>query len=192
MDRPNLHPFSMCRLNLESIESTLRKVQHDFPRINKSLVSYRDPMNDVMIDNLVSGYSFIDTQIGDTNNLFALGNLHNLIEINTLVLCGTDPAKREQFKQHLKATETQFYNQTPGGVRDIIEWCEMHKRVSIWMRVAGVYIRMLSHPQLFIEGNHRTGAVIMSYLLGREGKPLFVLSVDNVMLFLISHRALET
>jgi Fic family protein len=38
---------------------------------------------------------------------------------------------------------------------------------------------VLSEPQLFIEGNHRTGALIMSWLLAREGKPPFVLSVDN-------------
>jgi hypothetical protein len=42
-----------------------------------------------------------------------------------------------------------------------------------------VYIRILSQPQLYIEGNHRTGALIMSYLLVREGKAPFVLTVDN-------------
>jgi hypothetical protein len=44
------------------------------------------------------------------------------------------------------------------------------------MRAAGVYIRMLSEPQLFIEGNHRTGALVMSYILARDGKPPFVLT----------------
>ena len=38
---------------------------------------------------------------------------------------------------------------------------------------------MLSRPQLFIEGNHRVGALVMSYLLVRDGKPPFVLTVDN-------------
>ena len=40
-------------------------------------------------------------------------------------------------------------------------------------------MRILSKPQLFIEGNHRTGALVMSYLLLRDGKPPFVLTVDN-------------
>ena len=48
-----------------------------------------------------------------------------------------------------------------------------------WRRAAGVYVRILSEPQLYIEGNHRCGALIMSYLLAREGKPPFVLTVDN-------------
>jgi hypothetical protein len=38
---------------------------------------------------------------------------------------------------------------------------------------------MLSTPQLFIEGNLRTGALVMSYVLIRDGRPPFVLSVAN-------------
>ena len=33
--------------------------------------------------------------------------------------------------------------------------------------------------QINTEGNHRCGALIISYLLAREGKPPFVLTVDN-------------
>jgi PBP superfamily domain len=48
-----------------------------------------------------------------------------------------------------------------------------------WDRAAGAYVRMLSRPQLFIEGNHRTGALLMSYILVRDGLPPFVLSTDS-------------
>jgi hypothetical protein len=34
-------------------------------------------------------------------------------------------------------------------------------------------------PELFIEGNHRTGALVMSYILAREGRPPFVLTAGN-------------
>ena len=44
-------------------------------------------------------------------------------------------------------------------------------------------MRILSKPQLFIEGNHRTGALVMSYLLVRDGEPPFVLTVDNAEAF---------
>jgi hypothetical protein len=40
-------------------------------------------------------------------------------------------------------------------------------------------VRILSQPQLYIEGNHRTGALIMSYILVRDGEAPFVLSVEN-------------
>src|SRR5262249_43544607 len=55
----------------------------------------------------------------------------------------------------------------------------LHQKESSWKRAAGVYIRVLSEPELFIEGNHRTGALIMSYILARDGQPPFVLTVDN-------------
>jgi hypothetical protein len=44
-------------------------------------------------------------------------------------------------------------------------------------------VRILSKPQLFIEGNHRTGALIMSYVLLRNGRPPFVLNVDNALAY---------
>jgi hypothetical protein len=42
-----------------------------------------------------------------------------------------------------------------------------------------MYILHVSQPQLFFEGNHRTGALLMSSILVRGGKPPFVLTVDN-------------
>ena len=38
---------------------------------------------------------------------------------------------------------------------------------------------MLSTPQLFIEGNHRTGVLVMSHILMSAGRPPVVLSVAN-------------
>jgi hypothetical protein len=40
-------------------------------------------------------------------------------------------------------------------------------------------VRILSRPQLFLEGNHRSGSLIVSYLLLRDGYPPFVLKLDN-------------
>jgi hypothetical protein len=54
-----------------------------------------------------------------------------------------------------------------------------HDDQSVWSRAAGAYTRILSKPQLTIEGNHRAGALVMSYILVRDGEPPFVLSVEN-------------
>jgi hypothetical protein len=40
-------------------------------------------------------------------------------------------------------------------------------------------VRIPSEPQLYIEGNHRTGALIMSYIPVNAGRPPLVLTVDN-------------
>jgi hypothetical protein len=54
-----------------------------------------------------------------------------------------------------------------------------HRGEPVWRRAAWAYIQVLSRPQLYIEGNHRTGALIMSAKLVWEGKPPFVLTVGN-------------
>jgi hypothetical protein len=61
----------------------------------------------------------------------------------------------------------------------VVEWLSTHQRDSVWKQAAGVYVRVLSRPQLFIEGNHRTGALMMSYLLARAGRPPFVLMPES-------------
>ena len=167
------------RLNLAAIESTLRDVQRNFSSINRHLQTRRDNLDDEVLANMMAGYACIDNALGKELDLLAPGNLKHLLELNSLVLCGLDPVTRAQSVKHMAATEKQFYDNRRGGIQDVIEWHEKHKGASIWKRSAGIYIRMLSRPQLFIEGNHRVGALVMSYLLVRDGKPPFVLTVDN-------------
>jgi hypothetical protein len=64
-----------------------------------------------------------------------------------------------------------------------VDWHYAHRAESPWKRAAGTYVRALSMPQLFIEGNHRTGALIVSYLLVRSGYPPFVLTRENAKAF---------
>ena len=81
---------------------------------------------------------------------------------------------------HLQETERRFYDDpSPGGVRALMETLAAHKEKPVWRRAARAYIQILSRPQLFIEGNHRTGTLIMSAMLVWEGKPPFVLTVRN-------------
>lgn len=174
--RPGISP---PRLNLDRIEATIRAVQADFDRINGLMADRRDPMGETVVANLMAGYRFVEALVAQGVDLFAMGNHKHLLEINTLVLCGTDPAARREAVDHLAENERRFYEQEEGGIRDIVDWYAMHRAESVWQRAAGVYIRILSEPQLFIEGNHRTGALIMSYLMLREGRPPFVLSIDN-------------
>jgi hypothetical protein len=157
----------------------LRRVQREFARINERLSAPRDPMSDDVVQNMVAGYAFVDALVAADIDLFAMGSLKYLLELNTIVLCGPSPMRRQQYTRHLEATEQRFYEEREGGIQDLIEWYIRHDDESVWKRAAGVYLRILSKPQLFIEGNHRTGALTMSYILIREGKPPFVLTVEN-------------
>jgi hypothetical protein len=171
--------MSEYRLNLPAIEASLREVQREFPRINALLHSRRDSMTDAVVQQMLAGYTFVDTVIHQQHDLFDLKHIHGLLELNHIVLCGLDPAIREEHHQHLEATARRFYDQEGFDIGDILAWYQKHAHETPWKRAAGVYVRILSQPQLYIEGNHRTGALIMSYLLARDGQPPFVLTVDN-------------
>lgn len=170
-------------LNFPAIEASLRRVQQEFELINQRLSAQRDPLSDEVVENLLAGYGFVDDLVKSGVDVFSMGQHHHLLELNTLVLCGRDPARRAEFAPHIAATERRFYEEREGGIEDLVEWRARHRNESAWKLAGGTYVRILSKPQLFIEGNHRTGALIMSYVLLRKGKPPFVLNVDNALAY---------
>jgi prophage maintenance system killer protein len=167
------------RLALKAIEQSLREVQREFPKINEILHSRRDSMTDAVLENMLAGYTFIDRAVADGIDLFRPRHVTALLELNHVVLCGVDPDIREEYQTHIEATTQRFHEQEEFNIDDILIWYYRHATETTWKRAAGVYVRILSQPQLYIEGNHRTGALIMSYILLRDGKPPFVLTVDN-------------
>jgi hypothetical protein len=162
----------------------LRDLQTRFPEINQSLKSRRDSLDPAIVANMLVGYRFVDSLLARHVDLFAMGNLKLLLELNALVLCGRDEAARVRSAPHLAATERRFYEQEGGGIRDVVEWYTIHRTQSPWRRASGVYVRILSEPELFIEGNHRTGALVMSYILARDGRPPFVMTAANAKAYL--------
>lgn len=166
-------------LNLSAIRSSLTEVQRHFSRLNDCLLEPRDPFSEEVLENVLAAYALIDDYVTRGIDLFDLQHVDLMLEINATVLCGSDPANRLEFAGHLAATEKHFFNNEEGGIKDLFDWYGKHRDESPWKRAAGVYVRILSKPQLFIEGNHRSGSVIASYLLLREGLSPFVLTVDN-------------
>jgi prophage maintenance system killer protein len=171
------------RVHLAAVEASLRGLQRDFERVVGDPATGRDPMDDHVVDNMLAGYAFVDALVADGVDVFAMGNLKHVLEMNARVLCGTSPARRALYERHLQATERRFYEEREGGIQDLVEWYRSHEDDAAWDRAAGAYVRMLSKPQLFIEGNHRTGALMMSYVLMRDGQSPFVLSVDNAAVY---------
>ena len=165
--------------DLPAIERSLREVKANFTTINSQLGTPREPLDRLAVENMMSGYVFIDQLIDGKADLFAFGQLRVFLELNALVLCGRDKQVRLDCAQHLVATDKYFFDNVDGGIRDVVEWHALHSNESAWIRAAGVYIRILSEPELFIEGNHRTGALVMSYILAHDGHPPFVLTAER-------------
>jgi prophage maintenance system killer protein len=177
---PKRHAKGKVRFDLAAIERSLRAVQRDFDRINATLETPRDPLRDQVITNLMAGYAYLDTSLAHGHNPLAPGHSADLLQLNHLVLCGTDEADLKDAAKHLAETAAGFYDTTgPGGVADLMNTLAAHRDEPVWRQAARAYIQVMSQPQLFIEGNHRTGALIMSALLAGEGKPPFVLTVSN-------------
>lgn len=167
------------RIDLARVERSLRDLQRRFEAVNRSLASPREALDDEVLANLLAGYAYVNRMLAEGVDPFRRGQHGHLLELNTIVLCGTDPAARRRFHQHVEATEAHFYETPGGGIREIMDWWERHPGDDVWCKAAGVYIHALSEPQLYIEGNHRTGSLIMSFLLVRAGKPPFVVNADN-------------
>ena len=167
------------RLDLAAIERALRKVQRRFTALSQDFTEPRDPLTDEVLHNVLDGYALIDDYVARGVDLFDLQQLNLMLEINAIVLCGKDPLRRQEYAHHLTATEQHFFNNVEGGIKDLYNWYCRHHSESVWKRAAGVYVRILSKPQLFIEGNHRSGSLIVSYLLMREGLSPFVLTLEN-------------
>ncbi|WP_419788203.1 hypothetical protein [Pseudodesulfovibrio sp.] len=171
------------QLRLDLIEASLRDVQVNFERINGTLKMRREPIAEVIIKNMMSGYAYLNELLLNKVNLVRDEYKHHALELNQVVLCGTDDSVRYEFAGHMRETAIRFYNQSECNISKIVKWNKKHKSYSAWERAARTYTYMLSRPQLFFEGNHRTGALIMSAILAHDGLPPFVLTTENAIAY---------
>lgn len=176
-------PLTARRANLETIESSLKTVQREFSNINAELNAQRCCLSDQILANMMAGYVSVDAALAGQIDLFENGRSRDILELNNIVLYGTDPQRRLHYRKPLMVNEKHFYQQKEGGIGELMEAYHVHANESVWNQAAMVYVRILSQPQLFLEGNHRTGALLMSYLLMREGQPPFVLTVANAKVY---------
>ena len=166
-------------LDIPHVEELLRLVQKNFDKINDTLHMRREKLDDVILLNMLDGYTYLNKLLIHEINPLDQYELNHLLELNHIVLCGTDPVKRKDYREHITATTDRFYRQEEFSISHIRAWLKKHKKDTDWKKAAGVYVMLISRPQLFFEGNHRTGALLMSHMLVQSGRPPFVLTIDN-------------
>ncbi len=171
------------RLDIEVIRARLLDTQKHFKKINATLAVKRKPPTDEVVENLVAGYAKIDYYLLNKIDLFEMGHSHLILELNHIVLYHSTNISFEEDKSQFKATKRHFYEAKSGGIGSLMEYLALNKRADIWKRAAGLFTHVLTQPQLFLEGNHRTGSLIMSYILMSEGFSPFVLSYENAKHF---------
>lgn len=169
------------RFNLTTIEVSLNYFLQEFSRINDTLAMRREEFTPIMVSNILEAYSFLNTLLDQRMDLFTPAGLHNLLEMNHLVLCGSNQETRGQYYQHLTETRKSFLKK----IKPIKEWVLEKKSSSDPFKLAsGFYSRMLSQPQLFLEGNHRTGNILLNYLLISKGSAPYIANPTDAKLYL--------
>lgn len=179
-----LHPANKTTRELFSIadiERSLREFQAAFAAINDTLAIRREELTEQMVEQIIQAYRYLNTLLDKNMDLFTPAGLHGLLELNHIVLCGVDPGTREQYYAHLQETRRSFL----AKIRPIKDWVLRRRTAGDPYHLAtGFYSRALSRPQLFLEGNHRTGNIILNYLLISRGAPPYIVSRSDALSYL--------
>lgn len=162
-------------LQLPVIAEELYRVQRAFPEINASLHTGREDFSNTVLDNLLDAYAHLNELIVKDFSPFSSQGVAEIFTLNTLVLGGVDCDWRKSHERFLKESRERFYRM----IQPLVKWYEKHKDENPFKVAAEMYVGVLSHPQLFMEGNHRTGTLIASWILLKNNKPPFVLTVEN-------------
>jgi prophage maintenance system killer protein len=166
--------ISIC--DIEKIERNFEDVKQKFPEINKNIEVPRDEFNDFVAYNMILAYTRLNELLLADINIFSDKHVLEMLELNHIVLCGHNEKLRYEYMHHLEATRVRFFE----GLSPVKRWYNKHFEKDKVSKVAAeIFVGVLSQPQLFIEGNHRTGALIASWILLRGGMPPFVLTVEN-------------
>jgi hypothetical protein len=167
--------------NLQAIEAALQDFQNNFDSINDTLEIRRESFTPVMIGQIVEAYEFLNSLLRQKMDLFTPAGLHSLLELNHTVLCGRKQEDRQHYYQHLVETRKSFQLR----IAPIKTWVLANRSgENAWKLATGFYTRMLSRPQLFLEGNHRTGNIILNYLLVSKQAAPFIIQRDTAREYL--------
>ncbi len=176
----------ILKFNIPAVEESLLNVEQNWTKIDDSLayekIGRRDtPFDSVVRTRMMSAYIHLDALLRVGVEPFSLDSIPAMLELNNLVHFGRDWDLRLQYHKAILATSDKYYSQ----IEPIQKWYKKHmKNQPRPIKVAAeIYVAILGQPQLFIEGNHRTGSLIASWISMYYGRPPFVLSTDNAVAY---------
>jgi hypothetical protein len=173
------------RLDLDAIERTLCEVQNDWPRIDAELERHRigrkDSFTATLRVNMLSAYAYLDDLLAQRVEPFSEPSIAYMLALNNRVHYGIDRSLMAEFRTAITANAEKFHTQ----IGTITAWYRKHAERGDhpYKLAAETYVSILGRPQLFIEGNHRSGALIASWINLSAGYAPFVLSVDNAVAY---------
>ena len=179
-----VYKADIIRLDLGAINRTLVRVEGKWSKINRRLIDAgigaKDaPFDQTLRERMMCAYQYIDGLLAEGIRPFS--ELSAVFEINNMVHYGTDNLLRYEYNSVIQHTKERFFDRAPA----LADWYARHiDRGDHPLKVAAeIYVSVLGRPQLFNEGNHRTGSVISSWIDLYYGFPPFVLSADNALAY---------
>jgi len=175
------------RPNLKSIEESYSLVLKNWQKIDDELdlqqIGRKDtPFNETLITNMLSAWEYIDFFIRKKNyDLLSARGGPDMLEVNHLVHYGQNLLLRQEYQKAIEAT-TEKFSKNVLPIRDYYKK-KMTDSASVNKVAAEIYIAILGIPQLYIEGNHRSGSIVASWVNLANKKPPFVLTIDNAISF---------
>ncbi|MFW6255312.1 MAG: hypothetical protein ACOC54_00720 [Candidatus Sumerlaeota bacterium] len=162
--------------SLSQIEKSLIRFQESFDELNRTLSLHREPFTDVMLQNILEAYDYLNQLLVKNIDLFTPAGLHSMLELNHLILCGKDSKTRYEYHNHILETRNRYMSRI-GPIR---KWV-LKRRTSPdpYKLATGFYNRAVSQPQLFVEGNHRTGNIVVNYLLLSLDAPPYIITPET-------------
>jgi hypothetical protein len=176
----------ILRLNLAEVNSSLLRVERNWKKIDDELdlkkIGRKDtPFNADIRGKMMAAYEHLDQLLRKGVLPFSDDGIGEICELNNRVHYGTNFRLRHEYTRAIEANSKRFCER----VVPIAKWYARHMRGEPHpLKVAAeVYVAILGHPQLFNEGNHRTGSIVASWIGMCYGHPPFVLSPENAIAY---------
>jgi len=174
------------KLDSMKVEQSLTSVEKNWKKIDDELdlrkIGRKDtPFTADIKEKMMSAYGLLDILLREGIEPFSKESLEEMCELNNLVHYGLNSKLRQEYVKAISANSKKYYR----NIEPIMDWYKNHmKKEPHPLKVASeVYVAILGHPQLFIEGNHRTGSIISSWINMYYGYPPFVLSQKRDFIF---------
>lgn len=181
------------RLDLCQIDAALLAVERAWPRIDADLqrlrIGRKDPFTTAVRNNMLSAYAYLDELLAGDIEPFSPACFDHMLVLNNRVHYGTDAALMAEFTTAIASSAEKFNAQ----IDPIAAWYLKHAAQGDHpcKLAAETYVSIVGQPQLFIEGNHRTGSLIASWINLYAGYPPFVLSVENAVAYFAPSAAIK-
>ena len=139
------------------------------------------PFTAVVKMRMMSAYRYLDVLLSQQILPFSAQSIEPMLLLNHRVHYGTNQHLLAEYVKAVEATAEKFYQH----IGPLQQWYEHHKkRGDHPLKLAAeIYVSILGYPQLYIEGNHRTGSLIANWISVYHGFAPFVLSVDNAIAY---------